>query len=104
MEYVAFLRFRPSVSAVERDAALQRRASWQYPDAIKLIAEYWPMSADIQVVSVFSTEDFAGLMELTFEWNDVFDISVHPAVGAEQGLQVGSEVFGRLRRLQPQSV
>jgi len=103
MEYVAFLRFRPSVSAAERDAALQRRASWQYPDAIKLIAEYWPLSADIHVVSVISTQDFAGLMELTFEWNDVFDISVHPAVGAEQGLQIGGEVFGRLRRLQPQS-
>ncbi len=103
MEYVAFLRFRPSVSAAERDAALQRRASWQYPDAIKLIGEYWPMSADIQVVSVFSTDDFAAVMELSFEWNDVFDISVYPAVNAEQGLQTGAEVYGRLRRLQPPS-
>jgi hypothetical protein len=102
MEYVAFLRFRPSVSAAERDAALQRRASWQYPDGIKVIAEYWPISADIQVVTVFSTDDFAGVMELNFEWSDVFDISVHPAVSAEQGLQTGAEVFGRLRRLQPQ--
>jgi hypothetical protein len=103
MEYVAFLRFRPSVSAAERDAALQRRASWQYPDGIKVIAEYWPISADIQVVTVFSTDDFAGVMELNFEWSDVFDISVYPAVSAEQGLQTGAEVFGRLRRLQPQS-
>jgi Protein of unknown function (DUF3303) len=103
VDYVAFIRFRPSVSAAERDAALQRRASWQYPDGVKLIAEYWPMSADIQVVSVFSTENFAGVMELTLEWNDVFDVSVHPAVSAEEGLQTGAQVYGRLQRLQPQS-
>jgi hypothetical protein len=90
------------VSIAERDLALQRRASWQYPDGMKVLAEYWPMSADIQVVSVFSTDDFSTVMELSLEWNDVFDISVHPAVNAEQGLQTGAEVYGRLRRLQPQ--
>jgi hypothetical protein len=46
VDYVAFLSFRPSVATTERDAALARRASWQYPAGIKLIAEYWPSSAD----------------------------------------------------------
>lgn len=39
MDYVAFLRFRPPVSATERDAALNRRASWRYPADMRLIAE-----------------------------------------------------------------
>jgi Protein of unknown function (DUF3303) len=100
MEFVALLKFRPSVPAAERDAALMRRAGWQYPDGLKVVAEYWPMSGEYQVVSVFSAETIAPLMELEFEWNDVFDITVSPAMSADEGLRVGPEVFGRLPRMQ----
>ena len=50
--------------------------------------------------SLFSTDDIAALMEFEFEWSDVFDIDVSPAVSAEEGLRIGAEVFGRLKRLQ----
>ena len=100
MEFVALLKFRPSVPAAERDAALMRRAGWQYPDGLEVISEYWPMSGEYQVVSVFSAETIAPLMELDFEWNDVFDMTVTPAVSADEGLRVGPEVFGRLQRMQ----
>jgi hypothetical protein len=100
MDYVALLRFRSSVSGAERDAALARRGAWQYPAGIRLTAEYWPMAGDVQVVSIFSTDDIAAIMEFQFEWSDVFDIDVTPAVSAEEGLRIGPEVFGRLKRLQ----
>ena len=100
MEFIALLRFRPSVPAADRDAALMRRAAWQYPDGIKMLAEYWPASGEYQVVSAFSADSFAPIMELVFEWNDAFDITVCPAVSAEEGLRIGPEVFGRLQRMQ----
>lgn len=100
MDYVALLRYRSSVSAAERDAALVRRTAWQYPAGITVIAEYWPTSADVAVVSIFSTDDIAAIMELDFEWSDVFDIDISPAVSADDGLRLGPEVFGRLKRLQ----
>ena len=100
MEYVGLLRFRPSVPAAERDAALMRRASWKYPDGITLISEYWPVSGDYQVVTTFAADSIASIMEVEFEWNDVFDISVFPAVSADEGLRIGPEVFGRLQRMQ----
>jgi hypothetical protein len=100
MDYVAFLSIRDSVPAAERDAALARRVTWQYPAGIRPIAEYWPESKDIQVVSIFSADEYAPIMEIVFEWNDVFDIAVHPAVSAEDGLRIGPEVFGRLPRMQ----
>lgn len=53
MDYVAFLGFRPSISPAERDAALMRRAGWDYPQGIRLIAEYGPTAAGTQVVSIF---------------------------------------------------
>jgi hypothetical protein len=102
VDYVAILRFRPSVSSAERDAALGRRASWKYPDGIRPIAEYWPLSVEAQVVTIFAAERFEPVMEVVFEWNDVFDVSVTPAISADEGLRVGPEVFGRLARLQPQ--
>ena len=72
MDYVGRLTFRSSVGAAERDAALMRRAGWDYPSGIRVVAEYWPMAADIQVV----------------------------AISSDDGLKVGPEVFGRLSRLQ----
>jgi hypothetical protein len=100
VDYVALLSFRPSVPAAERDAALMRRAAWTYPKGVRVIAEYWPMSSSVQVVTIFSTDDFAPVMETVLQWSDVFDIDVSPAISAEEGLQVGAEVIGRLPRLQ----
>ena len=100
MEFVALLKFRPSVPAAERDAALMRRAGWQYPDGLKVISEYWPLSGEYQVVTVFSTETIAPIMEVEFEWDDVFDMTVTPAVSADEGLRIGPEVFGRIPRMQ----
>jgi len=101
MEYVALLRFRPQVTAEERDRALMRRAAWTYPEGIRPIAEYWPTADQVQVVTIFAADTFAPVMEILFEWNDVFDISISPAVSAEEGLRIGPEVFGRLSRLKP---
>jgi hypothetical protein len=101
MDYVALLRFRSSVPSAERDAALARRATWQYPAGVTVVAEYWPVSGDVQVVSIFSADDFAPIFEFELEWSDVFDIDVSPAVSAEDGLRIGADVIGRLKRLQP---
>lgn len=100
MDYVALLTFRSSVPSAERDAGLIRRAGWQYPEGITVIAEYWPVASSVQVVSIFSTDSFESVMETVFQWSDIFDIDVHPAVSAEEGLRIGPAVFGRLPRLQ----
>ncbi|MET0896172.1 MAG: DUF3303 family protein [Acidimicrobiia bacterium] len=100
MDYVLRLAFRPTVSGADRDAALMRRVGWEYPAGVNVVAEYWPMAADLQVVVIASTDDIAALWELTAEWEDVFDIDVSPAVSANDGLRIGPEVFGRLSRLQ----
>ncbi|HEX5190411.1 MAG TPA: DUF3303 family protein [Streptosporangiaceae bacterium] len=103
MDFVALLSFRPSVQAAERDAALARRAAWKYPPGVQVIGEYWPASASVQVISIFSTDSFEALLELELEWNDVFEIAIYPAVEAEEGLRMGPDVFARLSRTQPSS-
>ena len=61
MDYAGRLTFRSSVGSAERDAALMRRATWNYPPGIHVVAEYWPMAADIQVVTLFSADDIAAV-------------------------------------------
>ena len=100
MDFVALLKFRSSLSSADADAALMRRAAWKYPDGIKLIAEYWPLSSAVQVVSILSADRIETIMELFFEWDNVFDIDVYPAVSADEGLRIGPEVFARLPRMQ----
>ncbi len=104
MDYVALLRFRDSISAADRDAALMRRAAWQYPSGLRLIAEYWAASGQVNVVSIFAADDYAPVMELQLEWGDVFEIDVSPAIAAAQGLEIGQSVAARVTRWQqPQS-
>jgi Protein of unknown function (DUF3303) len=103
MDYVALLRFRNSVPAAERDGALMRRAAWKYPEGVRLIAEYWPFTSALTVVTIFSADSPGQLLELELEWSDVFDIDIYPAVSADEGLRVGPEVFGQLPRMQQSS-
>jgi hypothetical protein len=103
VDYVALLRFRTSIPAAERDGALMRRAAWKYPEGVRVIAEYWPTASAVQVVTIFSADSFDSLLELELEWSDVFDIDIHPAVSADEGLRMGPEVFGRLSRMQQPS-
>jgi hypothetical protein len=103
MDYVGLLKFRSSVPAEERDGALMRRAAWEYPKGVRVMAEYWPVSSAVTVVTIFSVDTFEQLMELELEWSDVFDIDIYPAVSAEEGLRIGPDVVGRLARLQPQT-
>lgn len=100
MDFVGLLKFRSSLSAAEQDAALARRAAWKYPDGIRAIAEYWPLSSAVQVVSIVSADNIEKIMEIVYEWEDVFDIDIYPAVSAEEGLRIGPEVFARLPRMQ----
>ena len=95
MEYVAFLKFRESVSAADQDAALMRRAAWKYPDGIRVISEYWPLSAEYQVVTAFEADSLPVDHGSRLRMERRLRISVSPAVSADEGFRVGPEVFGR---------
>jgi hypothetical protein len=84
MLFVAFLKMRAG-SPQENTA---RRVQWQYPEGVNVIGEYWPMSADVAVVSIFETESNAPMMAVNAAWGDVFEIDMHPAVTAEEGLEL----------------
>ncbi len=95
MDYVMLLRWKQGLTRDQRDGALMHRAGWKYPSGVKLIAEYWPSAEDPAVVSIFQAEDYGALMEIGFTWGDIFDVTVLPAISADDGLAIGSDVMGR---------
>jgi hypothetical protein len=101
MLFVMILEWQPGLSKEQIDGALGRRAQWNYPEGVRLIGEYWPMSADVPVLSIFETDDHAALMEITFTWGDVFKIDMHPAVSAEDGLRLGPDAMARAQGAMP---
>jgi Domain of unknown function (DUF3303) len=95
MDYVMLLRWKQGLTREQRDGALINRAGWSYPSSVKVVAEYWPAAEDPAVVSIFQTDDFAALMEIDLTWGDRFDVTVIPAVSAEDGLKIGPDVLSR---------
>ena len=84
MLFVALVKVRAG-TAQERAA---RRMEWEIPEGIKGVAEYWLETPDPNVVSVFEADHIAQIWTLYQGWDDVFDITVHPAITAEDGLEV----------------
>ena len=97
MQYVILLDWRTEATGEERDGALMRRAAWSYPDGLKVISESWTASSSPAVVVIAEADDFAPLMEIDMTWGDVFVMTTHPAISAEEGLKIGPEVMARAR-------
>ena len=71
-----------------------RRAEWQMPPGAKLVAEYWLQTPNPQVINVFEADSCAPIMAAISAWDDVLDITVVPAVTAEEGLALAKQAQG----------
>jgi hypothetical protein len=71
---------------------IARRISWEYPAGMRVVAEYWPMSTETAVISVAEADNVASIMAAIVDWDDVFDLTVVPAMTAEQGLELAKQM------------
>lgn len=66
-----------------------RRVQWQWPeDGPKIVAEYWLQTVDPTVILVFETDHVGQMMMASAVWSDVFEISIYPAITAEEGMSM----------------
>lgn len=56
------------------------------------MAEYWLQTSNPDVVGVFEADSIAPIMAITTAWGDVFDITIVPAITAEEGLKLAQEM------------
>lgn len=90
MLFVALLEVKGDSTPAERIA---RRAEWQYPADVKVVAEYWLQTDGYSVISIMETDNNADIFAITSQWGDVFNIKVSPALTAEQGLQLAQQMM-----------
>ena len=90
MLFVSLLSLKPSATLAQ---ALQQRTEWKQPQGMKSIAEYWLMTNTPSVISIDEADNIAPLMAATMPWMDIFDITVVPAVSAEEGLKLASQMM-----------
>jgi hypothetical protein len=95
MIYLWQASWKPGLSREQMDGALMRRASWAYPDGVGVLGEYWLGGHRPAVISVFETDDYSAIMELSLTWGDVFEIACEPACTPEQGLEWGPAILQR---------
>jgi len=91
MLFVTLLKSRASTS-MERIA---RRLEWQYPEGVRVVAEYWLQTPDPSVVAVTEADSIGPIMAATAPWEDVFDITVIPAVTAEEGMAIARQAMSK---------
>ncbi len=73
---------------------LQRRLQQDYPESVRVVAEYWLHTSDPEVILFVESEGFANLFEVTIPWSDFFDIKVYPAIEAQEGMAQALSMMG----------
>lgn len=91
MLFVALLKAKAG-TAVERTT---RRMEWQYPDGVQVVAEYWLQTPDPNCITIFEAESIASMMAATAPWDDVFEITIVPAIRAEDGIEIAKQMIQR---------
>lgn len=84
MLFVALLKVRAG-TVQERTA---RRLEWKAPEGSKILAEYWLQTPDPNAIVVSEADHISQIWAMTMGWDDVFDISVYPAVDAQEGIEL----------------
>lgn len=72
---------------------MARRVQWEYPKGVRLVAEYWLQTTDPAGISIIEADNIAPIMAAVAAWDDVFDITIVPAVTAEEGLQLAKQMM-----------
>jgi hypothetical protein len=65
---------------------IARRIGWNYPEGIRVIAEYWTQNPEATVISIFEADSVGPITAVNAEWGDVFAWTTSPALTAEEGI------------------
>jgi hypothetical protein len=89
MRYAIVMRAKPNLTFA---SGVPRRMKWNYPDGLKVEAEYWLSTQDPAVFVVAETDQIGPLIAVSADWDDLFDITITPCLTAEEGLAMGAQM------------
>jgi hypothetical protein len=65
---------------------IERRLGWDYPEGIKVHAEYWLEGSVASAIAIIEADTYAQLLQLTSAWDDIVDVQIAPAISAADGM------------------
>lgn len=74
---------------------IQRRMTWKAPEGVQLKAEYWLANEFPNVVQIVETDNAQLMMNGIAEWDDFYNISIYPAITAEEGMRYIQEMMNK---------
>lgn len=77
-----------------RQERIARRVGWRYPEGMRVVAEYWLATDNPNVIIVSEADSMVPIFAAMRDWDDVFDITVCPAVTAEEGIKMAQQAVG----------
>jgi len=67
--------------------------TWKVPEGTRLIGEYWLTNEYPNVVQIIETDNVQVMLNAISDWDDNFDISINPAITAEEGMKNVQEMM-----------
>jgi hypothetical protein len=90
MLFVALYSPKPGTKPTE---SLSRRMEWKPPEGIKVVGEYWLQNPNPHIIVAFEVDNYATIMAMNMHWNDLYDITVVPAITGEEGLKLAKKMM-----------
>lgn len=87
MKFIALWSLKDDVDQAKLAEMMGRRAEFQFPTGMRLIAEYWSPKKSPAVISIFEADDAAALMVNSVCWIDALDVDIFPVSTWEEGLE-----------------
>ncbi len=94
MKFVALWDLKDFLDQEDLAEVIARRAEYEFPKGVKVIAEYWSAQGSPAVISIFEAEDATALMVNSVAWLDALDVEIFPVVEWEEGLEGLSKHLG----------
>jgi hypothetical protein len=69
-----------------------RWVNWNCPADLRVIEEYWLPNNDPTLIAILETQDVGAVVRAVADWEDVFDLTVSPAMTAEQVRQLAKQM------------
>jgi len=71
---------------------IERRLGWDYPEGIRVVAEYWLEGSAASAIAIIEADTYAQLLQLTSAWDDIVDVQIAPAISAADGMALAASM------------
>jgi len=94
VKYVVLYSLKDHVDQTKIIELVARRATYEFPPGMKLVAEYWTPKQSPTVIAIYEADDMVSLMLNTTSWADAFEVDVFPVTEWEEGLERLQQALG----------